>query len=100
MESLKGKIYELSLYIYGCRVMQQLINFIVEKYISEITLELKVHFFKYIEDQNGNHVIQKLIERLKPGENKDIYDVVYDNLVDFSKHQYGCRVIRTLLKKI
>ena len=57
------------------------------------------HFAKCIEDQNGNHVIQKLIERLKKGENNGIYDVVYNNIVDLSKHQYGCRVIQTLLKK-
>ena len=99
MEQLKGKIYELSLHMYGCRVMQQLISVIDEKYLSQITLELKDHFEKCIEDQNGNHVIQKLIERLKPGENNGIYDVVYKNIVDFSKHQYGCRVIQTLLKK-
>ena len=99
MEELKGKIYELSLHMYGCRVMQQLISVIDEKYLSQITLELKDHFEKCIEDQNGNHVIQKLIERLKPGENNGIYDVVYKNIVDLSKHQYGCRVIQTLLKK-
>lgn len=40
-----------------------------------------------------------MIERLKPGESNGIYDVVYDNIVELSKHQYGCRVIQTLLKK-
>ena len=91
MESLKGKIYDLSLHMYGCRVIQQLISVIDEKYLSDIILELKDHFAKLIEDQNGNHVIQKLIGRLKPGENNDdIYDVVYNNIIDLSKHQYGC----------
>ena len=100
LESLKGKIYDLSLHMYGCRVIQQLISVIDEKYLSDIILELKDHFAKLIEDQNGNHVIQKLIGRLKPGENNDdIYDVVYNNIIDLSKHQYGCRVIQTLLKQ-
>ena len=99
MESLKGKIYDLSIHMYGCRVIQQLICAINEKYLSQITLELKDHFAKLIEDQNGNHVIQKLIERLKPGVNNGIYDVVYNNIVYLSKHQYGCRVIQTLLKQ-
>ena len=105
-EEIRNKIFEkfkpeneLSLHMYGCRVMQQLISVIDEKYLPQITLELKDHFEKCIEDQNGNHVIQKLIERLKPGENKGIYDVVYKNLVELSRHQYGCRVIQTLLKK-
>ena len=100
MESLKGKIYELSLHMYGCRVMQQLISVIDENYLTDITKELEGHYPKCIEDQNGNHVIQKLIERLKPGkENNGIYEVVYKNIVELSKHQYGCRVIQTLLKK-
>ena len=100
MESLKGKIYELSLHMYGCRVMQQLISVIDENYLIDITKELEGHYPKCIEDQNGNHVIQKLIERLKPGkENNGIYEVVYKNIVELSKHQYGCRVIQTLLKK-
>ena len=99
MESLKGKIYDLSIHMYGCRVIQQLICVIDDKYLSQITLELKDHFAKLIEDQNGNHVIQKLIERLKPGVNNGIYDVVYNNIVYLSKHQYGCRVIQTLLKQ-
>jgi methionine salvage enolase-phosphatase E1 len=99
MGSLKGKIYDLSIHMYGCRVIQQLICVIDEKYLSLITLELKDHFAKLIEDQNGNHVIQKLIERLKIGENNGIYDVVYNNIVYLSKHQYGCRVIQTLLKQ-
>ena len=100
MEALKGKIYELSLHMYGCRVMQQLITVIDENYLVDITKELEGHYAKCIEDQNGNHVIQKLIERLKPGkENNGIYEVVYKNIVELSKHQYGCRVIQTLLKK-
>ena len=99
MEALKGKYYELSLHMYGCRVMQQLINVIDEKYLPQIIIELKDNFEKFIEDQNGNHVIQKLIERSKIGEIIGIYNAVYKNVVQFSKHQYGCRVIQTLLKK-
>jgi pumilio RNA-binding family len=68
--------------------------------LPQIAKELEGKFEKCIEDQNGNHVIQKLIERLKPGkENNGIYEVVYKNIIELSKHQYGCRVIQTLLKK-
>jgi pumilio RNA-binding family len=67
--------------------------------LAQITSELKDHYLKCIEDQNGNHVIQKLINRLKQGENNGIYDVVLQNIIELSKHQYGCRVIQTLLNK-
>jgi pumilio RNA-binding family len=82
--------------MYGCRVIQQLLNVIDERYIPEITEELEPHFAKCIEDQNGNHVIQKIIERLQPGEENGIFDVVLDRIHDFCIHQYGCRVIQKL----
>ena len=99
LDALKTKIYDLSLHMYGCRVIQQLLNVIDEKYVPEITEELAPYFEKCIEDQNGNHVIQKIIERLHPGENNGIYDVVLNNIIDFSIHQYGCRVIQKLFNQ-
>ena len=99
LDALKTKIYDLSLHMYGCRVIQQLLNVIDDKYVPEITEELAPYFEKCIEDQNGNHVIQKIIERLQPGEDNGIYDVVLNNIHDFSVHQYGCRVIQKLFNQ-
>lgn len=99
LDALKTKIYDLSLHMYGCRVIQQLITVIDDEYIPQITSELSNYFAKCIEDQNGNHVIQKLIERLHPGEKSGIYDVVLANIFDLSIHQYGCRVIQKLFNQ-
>ena len=51
--SLKEHFYELSLHMYGCRVIQKLLDFIHCKNISEIFQELKIHFTKCIKSQNG-----------------------------------------------
>ena len=99
LDALKTKIYDLSLHMYGCRVIQQLLNVIDDQYIPQITEELSPYFEKCIEDQNGNHVIQKIIERLQPGENNGIFDVVLSKILDFSVHQYGCRVIQKLFNQ-
>ena len=64
IESLKDRIYELTLNLYGCRVVQELIYILDNDNISIITSELKPFYMKCIEDKNGNHVIQKLIEKL------------------------------------
>ena len=98
IESLKNKIYELTLNLYGCRVVQELIAILDNQNISIITSELKPFYEKCIEDKNGNHVIQKLIEKLMPNDLNDIYLVSLNNIISLSKHQYGCRVIQRLFK--
>ena len=40
LDALKTKIYDLSLHMYGCRVIQQLITVIDDEYIPQITSEL------------------------------------------------------------
>lgn len=63
MESLWGSIVTFSMHPYGCRVIQKAIEYIEgssdeeEMFMKEISacpLEL-------IENQNGNHVIQKCL---------------------------------------
>ena len=49
MEAIKGRIGELSLNMYGCRVMQQLITVIDKKYLPQITEELEGIFEKCID---------------------------------------------------
>ena len=99
LNALKTKIYDLSLHMYGCRVIQQLLTVIDDQYVPDITEELAPYFAKCIEDQNGNHVIQKIIERLHPGEDNGIFGVVLNDIYNLSIHQYGCRVIQKLFNQ-
>ena len=96
INSLKNNIYELTLHLYGCRVVEEIISILDDCYL--ITKELKPFYLKCIEDKNGNHVIQKLIEYLKEEELDDVYLVTINSMKSLSKHQYGCRIIQKLLK--
>ena len=59
--------------------------------ISEIAFELSPDYAKCIEDQNGNHVIQKLIEKLNDEERKKLFDVIYpDKVNEFCVQYYVC----------
>lgn len=91
MESLKGKIYELSLDNHGCRVLEKLITVTNEKNLAQITLELnnQDRFIKCCEDNNGNHVVQCLIQYLKEGEDNGFFDLVIQNIIGLAKDQYG-----------
>jgi pumilio RNA-binding family len=66
--------------MYGCRVIQILIDVVPNEFISQIVVELNNFYRKCIEDQNGNHVIQKLIEKLTPNELSDLVNVVLENI--------------------
>jgi len=65
---------------------------------DEIMIELKSQVLKSIEDQNGNHVIQKCFETIQPDKLKFIVDVVINNINELAFHPYGCRVIQRILE--
>jgi len=49
--------------------------------LKVILTELKGEIKKCIEDQNGNHVIQKLIERLPKGQHNEILKVIKGKVI-------------------
>lgn len=63
IDELWGKVYELSMHAYGCRVIQKQIEFISgNKKEEEIFMnEVLVAPLELIQNQNGNHVIQKCL---------------------------------------
>ena len=53
---------------------------------------MKNNVIKLIEDQHGNHVVQKCIERLPPEKVAFIVDELQTNVDKMAMHCYGCRV--------
>lgn len=63
-----------------------------------MTKELESEILKVIRDQNGNHVVQKIIE-LVPRQYIDfILSAVRGQVSALASHAYGCRVIQRLLE--
>ncbi len=73
---------ELSLHMYGCRVVQKSLEVFRDNYTfqSDIIVELKSNVMKLIQDQNGNHVIQKCFETVPPIKLEFIVDEVIANV--------------------
>lgn len=94
-----GSIYLLSTHIYGCRVIQKLIDFITD--ITFIISELQDHILELIASPNGNHVIQKCIDR-SIIENKifinNIINEFEKDCISLSQQRYGCRVLQRLFE--
>ena len=90
VSAMENKILELSLSTYGCRVVQTALDVIPDAAKRRLASELKVHVKrsvrsstthfhidhhiisiitkhtknKQVRDQNGNHVVQKIVENI------------------------------------
>jgi pumilio RNA-binding family len=108
---------ELTLQMYGCRVVQKGLDVLPRDIIAHMIRRLDGHVVECVEDQNGNHVVQKCIEviffplvPLLPPDNVTLCVQIAADGVDFivgsfrghvrhlSAHPYGCRVIQRVLE--
>jgi pumilio RNA-binding family len=115
-DSLEGEILPLSLQMYGCRVVQKALESLDEDDLPRILREFHNNVLSCIQDQNGNHVIQKCIEVLNGRARKAaalgdmhrakflseqvdfVIDDVLANTALLSCHPYGCRVLQRILE--
>eukprot|EP00186_Timspurckia_oligopyrenoides_P004568 CAMPEP_0182447200 /NCGR_PEP_ID=MMETSP1172-20130603/12704_1 /TAXON_ID=708627 /ORGANISM="Timspurckia oligopyrenoides, Strain CCMP3278" /LENGTH=785 /DNA_ID=CAMNT_0024643551 /DNA_START=118 /DNA_END=2475 /DNA_ORIENTATION=- len=96
---LQGRVFSLSVHMYGCRVVQKALELLDVESRHLLESELLGHILPCIRDQNGNHVIQKCVE-LSSGthEMKYIIDAMDGYLIELATHSYGCRVVQRLLE--
>jgi len=115
-DTLEGELLQLSLQMYGCRVVQKALEALAESDLPALLVEFHHNVLSCIHDQNGNHVIQKCIEvmcsrakkaRASGNEGRATFltdqiefivnDVLF-NTVTLSCHPYGCRVLQRILE--
>src|SRR5947209_1150220 len=95
--SPKGKA---SLYkIATCKLMSNkaLEHILTDQQIS-LVKELQTDVLRCVKDQNGNHVIQKAIERVPQEHIQFIIMAFKGQVVSLASHPYGCRVIQRMLE--
>jgi len=95
-----GEVLRLSLDMYGCRVIQKAIDHASSDTLVMLVRELneKDGIRQCINDQNGNHVIQKCIEKAEPFVIDIIMGSFQRHITPLAQHVYGCRVIQRLLR--
>lgn len=115
--TLDGNMLLLSLQMYGCRVVQKALESLQYDDLCELLEEFRGNTLTCIQDQNGNHVIQKLVEvmsihaknaELHSGEAglavrmadriQFVVDDVLANVRTLCCHPYGCRVLQRMLE--
>ncbi|KAI0762565.1 ARM repeat-containing protein [Fomes fomentarius] len=104
-ESVAQELVNISLNMHGTRAVQKMIDFLSTRrqastdlscriQIHSIILALSLHVVVLIKDLNGNHVIQKCLNKLAPEDNQFIYNAVAANCVEVATHRHGCCVLQ------
>ncbi|KAF8124097.1 armadillo-type protein [Boletus edulis] len=120
IEDLQGEIPALCKDQHGCRYLQKKLeedpfgNYLCQKLleystdeqrnvicesvaqdlIHSIIVALSLHVVVLIKDLNGNHVIQKCLNKVAPEDNQFIYNAVAANCVEVATHRHGCCVLQ------
>ncbi|KAJ6569616.1 ARM repeat-containing protein [Mycena capillaripes] len=102
-DSVAQDLVNISLNMHGTRAVQKMIDFLSTRrqadaryntQIHSIILALSLHVVVLIKDLNGNHVIQKCLNKLAPEDNQFIYNAVAANCVEVATHRHGCCVLQ------
>ena len=91
---LKKDLINLSYDVYGCRVVQKIIDY------NEFEPKVwKNHLVDLIKDQNGNHVVQKIIEKNSDSKWIEVIGAEFvECAIEMAKHKYGCRALQRLFE--
>ncbi|XP_047084928.1 pumilio homolog 5-like [Lolium rigidum] len=96
--NLKGYVLDLSLQLYGCRVIQKAFEITDTDQKVEMAKELGSNILKCVCDQHANHAIQKCIEFVPPQHIQFVYRSLRGKVKMLSSHPFGCHVIQKALE--
>ncbi|BFZ55566.1 hypothetical protein PYCC9005_002607 [Savitreella phatthalungensis] len=95
LEVVGPNLIAISLDMHGTRAVQKMIEqFSTAEHVQLLTSALAKDPVLLIRDLNGNHVIQKCLNRLSSTQAQFIYDAVSNNCVAIATHRHGCCVLQ------
>ena len=98
IDSVAGELVGISLNMHGTRAVQKMVDFLAsprqQKQIRTLIYALSMNVVALIKDLNGNHVIQKCLNKLIPEDNQFIYNAIAANLIEVATHRHGCCVLQ------
>ncbi|KAF8468427.1 armadillo-type protein [Kalaharituber pfeilii] len=89
------QLVKIALNQHGTRALQKMIEYLsTPAQIQTIVNALKTKVVELIQDLNGNHVIQKCLNRLTSEDSQFIFDAVGEHCVPVGTHRHGCCVLQ------
>lgn len=95
MNHAAPQLVRIALNQHGTRALQKVIEFIsTPEQTRTVVHALQNHVVELVQDLNGNHVIQKCLNRLPADDAQFIYDAVGSDCVIVGTHRHGCCVLQ------
>lgn len=95
IENASSELVRIALNQHGTRALQKMIEFIsTPGQVQTIIRALRYRVVELIQDLNGNHVIQKCLNKLSSTDAQFIFDAVGTHCVDVGTHRHGCCVLQ------
>ncbi|KAJ2891763.1 hypothetical protein MKZ38_010730 [Zalerion maritima] len=95
VQAASRNLVKIALNQHGTRALQKMIEFINTPSQKIIVIDaLRDHVVELIQDLNGNHVIQKCLNKLSSEDAEFIFQAVGDNCIEVGTHRHGCCVLQ------
>ncbi|KAJ5716846.1 Armadillo-like helical [Penicillium malachiteum] len=89
------QLVQIALNQHGTRALQKMIEYISTQEQTQIVIRALQHnVVDLVKDLNGNHVIQKCLNRLSAVDANFIYEAVGDACITVGTHRHGCCVLQ------
>lgn len=101
LETLQFNLFLISINQHGTRALQKVIDRMSNSYQLLLLVKgLKPYIIELIKDLNGNHVIQKILNKYSPENCQFIYDSIIADLLVVATHKHGCCVLQKCLNHV
>ncbi|ODV68986.1 ARM repeat-containing protein, partial [Hyphopichia burtonii NRRL Y-1933] len=101
LEILQFNLFQISINQHGTRALQKIIDNLNNDYQLNLLIKgLKPYIIELIKDLNGNHVIQKILNKYNPENCQFIYDSIINDLYIVATHKHGCCVLQKCLNHV
>eukprot|EP00246_Nothoceros_aenigmaticus_P016368 TRINITY_DN739_c0_g1_i1.p1 TRINITY_DN739_c0_g1~~TRINITY_DN739_c0_g1_i1.p1 ORF type:complete len:401 (-),score=70.00 TRINITY_DN739_c0_g1_i1:932-2134(-) len=90
-----SELVNISLNMHGTRAVQKLIETLKSpEQVSMVINSLQPGVVTLIKDLNGNHVVQRCLQRLSTDDSQFIFDAAATHCVEIATHRHGCCVLQ------
>ncbi|KAG7285188.1 hypothetical protein NEMBOFW57_009809 [Staphylotrichum longicolle] len=95
IQNATSSMVPIALNQHGTRALQKMIEHVTTQVQINLIVEaLRNQVVELIQDLNGNHVIQKCLNKLSAADSSFIFDAVGKHCVEVGTHRHGCCVLQ------
>ncbi|TQW00580.1 RNA-binding protein [Cordyceps javanica] len=95
IQNASQDMVRIALNQHGTRALQKMIEYVNTPQQVHLIIEaLRFRVVELIQDLNGNHVIQKCLNKLTSADAQFIFDAVGNNCIEVGTHRHGCCVLQ------